>query len=201
MNDQGRDNESAVGKRSSRIRTILASLLLVIVFPQESPAPIYGLFPGLSALIESADAVVVADIVAKPTTMDLSWGGVFKLSIRKALKGEMKEAGTYSVHLRDLPFRIGQSNLCLSLFPDGLVPGARGVFFLKKGDRLGLGAEFGNENCEGDAFSINRNVDLKKTDGLAPQKAVEFLLEDCLAYQRERFRVYEAAITNMLATP
>jgi len=208
MNDQTPSNHNPVSTRSLRVRTILASLLLILFFPYESPAPIYGFFPGLSKLLERADAVVVADILEKPTKMGFGGGGVFKIRIRKVLKGDLGEGQAYSAYLRDLGFHT-QTDRCRSLFPEGLMPGARGAFFLKKSDRsiseaiesAEIKVEFWNENCEGDAFSINPNADLKKLSGLTLRGAVELLLKESSAYYGERFPDYKAAVTNILATP
>lgn len=63
------------------MRTILASLVILLLFPYKSPAPIYGLFPGLTNLIERADAVVVAEIIEKPKAMGFGMGGIFKIRV------------------------------------------------------------------------------------------------------------------------
>ena len=201
MNDQTPSNQNAVSGRSSRVRTILAALLLILFFPYESPAPISGFFPGLSKLLERADAVVVAEIIEKSDKNYLGGGDDFKIRIRKVLKGEAEEGRTYSAYLRDLGFYITKTNRCRSLFPEGLRRGATGVFFLKKNDRAEPKTEFISENCEGDAFSINPNADLKKLSGLRSREAVELLLKNSSAYYGERFPEYNAAITNMLASP
>ncbi len=200
MNDQTPNTQNVVRTQSSRVRTILASLLLVVGLSHESLAPIYGLFPGLSKLLEGADAVVVAEIIERPTQTGWEPGGVYKIYIQKVLKGEAKDAGTYSAYLRSLPFRTTTNHIA-SLLPGGLKAGARAVFFLKKNDDAELKADFRNENCAGDAFSINPNVDLKELDGFGPRQAVEFLLKDRLAYERARFHDYETAVTDMVASP
>jgi hypothetical protein len=153
----------------------------------------------LSKLLGGADVVVVADILEKPTTYVS--GGVFKIRIRRVLKGEAEEGRTYSTYLRDLGFRLAQTNFCPSLFPEGMKPGASGAFFLKKSDSAEPKAEFWNENCEGDAFSITPKTDLKKLSGLKPREAVELLLKDSSAYYGARFPEYKAAVTSMLTSP
>ena len=194
-----RTGTSRFSKRNLSVRTILASLLLILFLPYESPAPVYSLFPGMSKLLERADAVVVAEIVEKPT-IDFGDGGVFKIRIRKVLKGQAEEGRTYSAYLRDLGFWLAQTN-CFSLFPEGLLTGARGAFFLNKSQRAEPKAEFWNEGCEGDAFAVHANADLKALTGLRPREAVELLLKDSLAYYGKRFPDYKAALTNMLASP
>ena len=180
---------------------IVALLLLILFFPYESPAPVYGFFPGMSNVLERADAVVVAEIVEQSGKSYFGGGDDFKIQIRKVLKGEAEEGRTYSVHLRDLGFRITQTNRCPSLFPEGLRRGATGVFFLNKSAGAELKVEFRNENCEGDAFSISPNADLKKLSGLKSRAAVELLLKDASAYYGERFPAYRAAVSSMLTSP
>lgn len=199
LNNQPSGAPNPVGTQHLSARTLLASLLLILLLPYESPAPISGVFPGLSELLEHADAVVVADILEKPR-IDFGDGGVFQIRIRKVLQGQVDEGRTYSAYLRDLGFWISQTN-CPSLFPAGLVTGARGAFFLNKSKRAEPKAEFWNENCEGDAFAVNPKADLRKLTGLRPRAAIEALLTDSLAYYGKRFPDYKAALTNMLASP
>jgi hypothetical protein len=180
---------------------VLGFLLLILFFPYESPAPIYGFFPGMSKLVERAETVVVADIVEQSGKDSYGGGDDFKVRIRKVLKGEVEEGRTYSAYLRDLGFHLTQTNRCPSLFPEGLRRGATGVFFLQKSDRAEAKVEFRNENCEGDAFSIDPNADLKKMSGLKPREAVELLLKNSSAYYGERFPDYKAAVSSMLANP
>ena len=201
MNDQTPSTDNPVSTPSSGLRIILAFLLLIVFFPYDSPAPIYGFFPGMSALLERADAVVVADIAEQSGKNYFGGGDDFKIRIRKVMKGEAKEGQTYSAYLRDLGFYITQTNRCRSLFPEGLRRGATGVFFLQKSDHAEPKVEFRNENCEGDAFSISPNADLKKLPGLKSREAVELLLKDALAYYGERFPDYKTAVSKMLASP
>jgi len=201
MNDRTPSTNHPVSTPSSGVRIILALLLLILFFPYESAAPIYGFFPGMSKLLEGADAVVVADIVEESGKNYFGGGDDFKIRIRKVLKGEAEEGRTYSAYLRDLGFHITQTNRCPSLFPEGLRRGVTGVFFLKKSDPAQPKVEFRNENCEGDAFSISPNPDLKKLPGLKSREAVELLLKDGSAHYGERFPDYKAAVSSMLTSP
>lgn len=201
LNDQTLSTNNPVSMPGSGVRIILASLLLILFFPYKSPAPIYGFFPGMSKLLERADAVVVADIVEQAGKNYFGGGDDFKLRIRKVLKGQAEEGRTYSAHLRDLGFFITRTNRCESLFPEGLKPGATGVFFLQKTDPADLKVEFRNENYEGDAFSISPSADLKRLPALKSREAVELLLKDASAHYGERFPDFKRAVSSMLATP
>jgi hypothetical protein len=201
VNHQTSGTHNPLGSPGSGFQIIFALLLLILFFPYDSPAPIYGFFPGISKLLERADAVVVADIVEQSGKNYFGGGDEFNIRIRKVLKGKADEGRTYSAYLRDLGFRIAQTNYCRSLFPQGLRRGAAGVFFLNKGDRAETKLEFRNENCEGDAFSISPNADLKKLSGLKSREAIELLLKDASAYYGDGFPDYKAAVSTMLASP
>jgi hypothetical protein len=201
MNDQSPSTDYPVSPPSSGLPITLGFLLLIVFLPCESPAAIYSSFHSISNLLKHADAVVVADIVDQSSTNHFGYGNGFKIRIRTVMKGEAKEGQTNSAVLRDLGFYISQTSKCRSLFPEGLRRGATGVFFLVKGDQAEPKAEFYSEGCEGDAFSISPNADLKKLPGLNSQEAAELLLQDALAYYGEQFPDYRTAVSQMLASP
>src|SRR5690349_6042057 len=87
VKDQTPSTHNPVSTSSSGVRMIVAFLLFILCFPYESPAPVYGFFPGMSNILERADAVVVAEIVEQSGKSYFGGGDDFKIQIRKVLKG------------------------------------------------------------------------------------------------------------------
>jgi predicted 3-demethylubiquinone-9 3-methyltransferase (glyoxalase superfamily) len=181
------------------IAIVLASL------PQTAPAPIYGAFESLDALIKGADFIVVAEIVKKPREedIDIGGGGDYDIQVEYAIKGDVKAGKRATAYLRDLGLSIGPAQY--SSLTQGYVVGERYLLFLNKPgthfheqDGKPPSVDFENENCEGDAIWISSPTPfsyfkVESLKGKSVRESIVTLLNQT-AIQHQRFATAVQAI-------
>jgi predicted 3-demethylubiquinone-9 3-methyltransferase (glyoxalase superfamily) len=181
-------------------RISLLTAICLILMPSRAPAPIFGGFEDLNKLIDSAEFIVVAEMI-KPSPreeLDIGGGGTFEIEIVKVLKGDAKPTKRATAYLRDLFFTNGPRDI--ATLTHGFIPGQLYPLFLNKPgvhtrDEHGkpLPVDFEAENCEGDAVWISSSggaptsyFDLESLKGKSVRESVVALLKHT-ATERQKF--------------
>ncbi len=182
----------------------MLTAFVLILTTRESPAPLYGTFPGLKELIDGAEFIFIAQIIKRPEQLDMGSGGVFEIEILTVLKGEAKDNKRSNAYLRDLPFVFAPGRD--STLTHGLT-GERYLLFLNKNTGKvrdekdqPLPVDFENENCAGDAVWMSSEFNWTLLEGKGLRESIEVILKDSAKAQRDSAAAMSAMVENRRTT-
>ena len=182
--------------KTARFYLLVAALILAT--STTAFAPIFGSFPGLPALIERSDAVVVLTVLEQKNPLEHPRFGIheqYKVSVHMVLKGDIPTS-IKTVSLRHLPLGCtkGMMNPAEFYFGQRLI-----VFLAKRQDEDYLHYE--NLNYEGSHMQISPIGKLPDIQDKSPQQIIRQLLQDYIAYRQKEIKIINETVLNPKQNP
>ena len=163
------------------------ALLLLLLLPGTAYAPVFGLFPGLDALILRADAIAVVDILEQQTsnnTMEVHQQ--YRVWVARTLKGDLPEKEELRVSLRYLPFSVfGSRPETLRSSDLTFRAGHRYLVFFARNPQGGDAPIYRSMNCVGAHMEVSQHTNLSTFQKGDTKKAIAALIEGFLDVKRK----------------
>ncbi len=180
---------------------VVAVVALTAFLAPRAFAPIYGGYPGLSALIKQSDIIAAVTILEQLSEEDMGGSARYKIRFDRLLKGTSTEKQTV-VHIRFLecdepemlPSPAPKQRQTYLFAPTERLqpfrPESRWILFLTK-PREGIDAAYENVNCMGSSFPLSpyRDLDALKVDSLAD--TLVLLFRELVDYKRTELKDWE----------